>query len=244
MAPEPVLTDDQPVARPHAWVGFGLVLIALGAFAAGDTLNRLSAAWEFFAREWPVLLLVLAGVNVARSVFRLESVLAPGLLAMVALVALALRRGVATSTVLNVLLPAVVVIVGALLLLVSLWGRRKPMWTRFAVTGFVRAPAQVVGVVRPRVFLGELQVDFTRVIDVVDLRGESSGALIVHATVFLGCVRLVLPRNWSVGQVRTEGGLLVHLSEEPMPTYHDSNAPQKVDLRVLGVAGLVKVTWV
>jgi hypothetical protein len=126
-----VWRPNRPAARElRGRIWLGLALVVIGTFLIGDTAHRLERTWDLTGRWRPWALFGLAAANLVVSL-RVESMLAPGLLAFIAVVALAVRHGFAGSTVVDFVLPAVVAFAGA-------------------VTGRVEAPEQADDPLRPR----------------------------------------------------------------------------------------------
>lgn len=221
--------DHQPPRERRARSWLGLLLIGTGAFLAGDTVERLQLAWAFVERWWPWALLGLAFINLARSILRIESVLAPGLLAAVAAIVLALRHGIATHTVLDIALPLALTFAGAALLL-SIGAKSEKSWTRVLMTGRVAPTDPVTGVLRPRAVLGEVRVNLTTL-------KEPSGELTVHATAVLGHVHFEIPSAWHV-VVDAEGAVLTSLRDSKD---NGDESGRHVRLSILGFCGIVTV---
>jgi hypothetical protein len=204
-------------------------LVVVGMFLVGDTARRLDLAWTLVVQWWPWALLGLAAVNLVRSFLRLESLLAPGLLAAVAVVVIAMRQGVAGLVVIDYLVPAVLVVIGAALLL-SISSRGGLSWTRVLMTGTVDAPAAVTGVLRPRVILGELRANLA----VVE---PGDRTVTMNVTAIFGHVRIEVPRDWKV-ELHAEGSLLTSVRDRrPNPAH----AVATLRLHVLGIGGVVTI---
>ncbi|WP_434442206.1 hypothetical protein [Lentzea sp. E54] len=216
--------------RARIW--FGLPLIAAGAFLVGDAAQRLVSAWNFVGRYWPWLLLGLACLNLIRSLFRVESLLAPGLVAVVALTALALRSEVASSMILDWVLPVLIIVVGTTLLW-SVGARVRRSWTRVLSTGRVAAPEELPKRLRPRAIVGEIEVDF---------RAARSGEMDVdlEVTAVFGWVRIVVPRAWQV-ELGHQGVLLSKIVDRAAGEQGDPRE-RKLLLHVMGFCGIVSVS--
>lgn len=154
----PAVDHPQAPRERRARVWLGGILLLSGGFFLGDTVHRLGTAWEMFAHWWPWALITLAVVNLARSFLRVESLLAPGLLVLVAVVFLAARQGIQSDLVINFAVPLVAILAG-LALLVSIGSAAGKSWTRVLVTGRVTADEPVTTTLRPRAILGEVRVD-------------------------------------------------------------------------------------
>jgi hypothetical protein len=220
--------SGRAVREHRARIWLGLALVVVGTFLIGDTAHRWERAWDLVGQWWPWALLGLAAVNLAVSLMRLESVLAPGLLAFIGLVALAIRHGFAGNTVIDFALPAMVAFAGAVLLLSS-GAAAGTSWTRVLVTGRVEAPEQVHSPLRPRAILGEVKANLTT----VRSRGPS-----IWVTVVFGHVHLVVPKTWNV-TLNRDGALIVSI-RDPSPSGNDREA----SLRVMGFCGVVSVSRV
>ncbi|MFI7118854.1 hypothetical protein [Amycolatopsis sp. NPDC049868] len=207
--------------RARIWLGLPLAVV--GGYLLGDTSARFRLAWDAFTAWWPWILLGLAAFNLVRSVLRIETLLAPGLLSFAALLALGLRNGVA-APLMDVVVPIIVVLAGAALVL-SAGSRLGRSWTRILMTGRVVASESAAGVLRPRAILGELKVDLSPLT-------ESPGE--VQVTVVFGHVRLVVPAGWRLN-LRASGALLTPVRGVI------GTGPSEVQLRVLGFCGAVSV---
>lgn len=207
-----------------ARIWLGLPLAVVGGYLFGDTAARLYLAWSVFVAWWPWALLALAAANAMRSVLRLESLLAPGLLVFVALVALGIRHGTGARTLVDIVIPAVVALAGvALLLSAGSWLARS--WTRVLVTGRVTAREPVSGGLRPRAILGELDAD---------LSALTEPPTDVRVTAVFGHVRLTVPAAWRL-DLRATGALLTPVRGLIGP------GPHEMTLQVLGFCGVVSV---
>ncbi|MFC0541094.1 hypothetical protein [Kutzneria chonburiensis] len=227
------VVHPQPPRERRARVWLGGLLLLSGGFFFGDTLHRLDTVWVMLAQWWPWALIVLAVVNLARSFLRVESLLAPGLLVLVAVVFLAVRQGIEAGMVINFAVP-LVAILGGLTLLVSVGSAAGRSWTRILVTGRVEAVGPVTRTLRPRAVLGEVRVD---------LRGcpgrADGGPIVVHPTVLFGHVRLDVPKHW-VLTMKRDGALLTQIRD---PGTNPSEADRTVELEIfaLGFAGVISV---
>lgn len=227
LEPTPIAPPDRSgrELKTRIWIGFPLVVI--GGYLVGDTAARIQLAYDVFSAGWPWALLGLATANVLRSVLQLESLLAPGLLAFAALVALGFREGTAARTLVNVVIPAVVLMTGAVFLL-SAGSSLTKSWTRILVTGQVVAPGVVSGGLRPRAILGELKADLSL------LAAPPQEVLV---TAVFGHVRLTVPADWRLNLYAT-GAVLTPIRGLI------GIGPPEVQLRVLGFCGVVSVVRV
>ncbi|USX52482.1 hypothetical protein [Lentzea sp. HUAS12] len=224
-----ISVDTARELRARIW--FGLPLIAIGAFMVGDTARRLGQAWTFVGRYWPWILLGLACLNLVRSLFHVESLLAPGLLGVVALTALALRAEVASSVVLDWLLPLLVVLAGVSLLS-SVGARVRRSLTRVLSTGRVDLDGVLPEVLRPRAVLGDVRVDLTNA-------DEAATDVEVELTAVFGVVRLVVPKTWRV-ELQGQGVLLSRVSSSG-PREEPKDGTPTLLLHVMGFCGFVSV---
>lgn len=204
----------------------GLLLLAVGLFLLGNTGERLRLAWTVAERVWPWALLALAVLNLLRAVFRLESALAPGLLAFVAAVALAVRYEVPGQTFIDLILPAVVAMVGVALLRSG--GRADRSWTRVLITGRVEAPAAVDRRLRPSAVLCELHADLRPV----------SASCEVWVTAFFGHVRLTVPKDCYVN-LNTSGTLLTSIRDPERIGHRTKDDRAELNVRVWSFCGVV-----
>ncbi|MGH3913229.1 MAG: hypothetical protein ACRDTC_07450 [Pseudonocardiaceae bacterium] len=223
-SPSPIAAPNRSGRELKARIWLGLPLVVIGVYLLGDTVARLRLAGEFVAAWWPWALMALAAANGLRSVLQLESLIAPGLLAFAALVALGVREGIAAATLVNLAVPAVIALTGVgLLASVGSWLSRS--WTRILVTGQVVAPGVVPGVLRPRAILGELRVD---------LSALTTPPNDVQVTAVFGHVHLTVPAAWQLN-LRATGALLTSIRGLI------GTGPPEVKLRVLGFCGVVSV---
>lgn len=220
----PIAAPDRSGRELKARIWLGLSLVVIGMFLLGDTVARLRLAGDFLAAWWPWALVALAAANVLRSMLQLESLLAPGLLAFVALVALGVREGIAAATLVDFTVPAVIALTGVVLLSsVGSWLSRS--WTRILVTGQVVAPGVVSGGLRPRVILGELRAD---------LSALTTPPKDLQVTAVFGHMHLTVPAAWQLN-LHATGALLTSIRGLI------GTGPPEVELRVQGFCGVVSV---
>jgi hypothetical protein len=219
--------------RFRVWVGLGA--LALGSYAVGDTVDRMRAAAGWAATSWPWVLLALAAFNLLRSAVEVGSLIGPGLLAGAALAGLVATHGITDPALMNLALPAALVLGGAVLL-GSSRERRSDVWSRFLATGRVEAPAAVGARTQyrrltVRAVAGEIRADFTG--------STLDGGMAVHVTAIAGHVHLTVPRGWPVA-VRTTGMVLTRVTDTgPMDAVDEST--DGVGLHLLGVCGAVSL---
>lgn len=223
-ASAPITPPDRSSRELKARIWLGFPLVVIGVYLLGDTAARLRLAADFMAAWWPWALVALAAANVLRSVLQLESLLAPGLLVFVALVALGVREGVAAETLVNLAVPTVIALTGVVLL-VSTGSWLSRSWTRILVTGQVVASGVVSGGLRPRAILGELRAD---------LSALTTPPNEVQVTAVFGHVHLTVPAAWRLN-LRASGALFT-----PIRGLIGAGPPE-VELRVLGFCGVVSV---
>ncbi|WP_431960195.1 hypothetical protein [Actinacidiphila sp. bgisy160] len=226
-------TDRERGRRASPWLG--LCALALGSFAAGDTLHRVRAAVEWAHVWWPWLLLVLAVLNLVRSFVAVSSLIAPGVLAGIALVGLAHGHAVSGRVLVNVVLPASVALVGVAMLL-PFGGPEQGRWTRFLATGRIHGPGAIGERTRhPRLELravaGEIRADLTG--------SALDGDVTVHITAVAGHVHLTVPRSWPV-TVRTTGMVLTRVTDSGPRDAVDADSGG-VGLHLLGLGGAVSL---
>jgi hypothetical protein len=222
--------------RSRLWLG--LTVLAAGSFAIGDSAHRVRAAADCLLAWWPWLLLALALLNLLRSAITPGSLIAPGLLAAVALGGLAVAHGISTRTLADFVAPAVLILVGLALLLSSRESESN-RWTRILATGRVRTTNAVGSrtenpLVILRAVAGELRADLTG--------SFLDGSLTVQVTAVAGHVHLTIPRDWPV-TVRTAGTVLTRVSDmgPRKGTNTDTTAAREVGLHLLGLCGAVSV---
>ncbi|MFF3563312.1 hypothetical protein ACFYXS_25015 [Streptomyces sp. NPDC002574] len=219
--------------RFRVWVGLGA--LALGSFAVGDTVDRVRAAAGWAAAWWPWVLLALAAFNLLRSAVEVGSLIGPGLLVGAALIGLVAAHGIKDPALMNLALPGVLVLAGAVLLGPSR-GSRADVWSRFLATGRVYAPAAIGARTQHRrltvrAVAGEIRADFTG--------STLDGSMAVHVTAIAGHVHLTVPRNWPVA-VRSSGMVLTRVTDTG-PTDRVEEERDGVGLHLLGVCGAVSL---
>ncbi|MEV5721790.1 hypothetical protein AB0L41_48740 [Amycolatopsis mediterranei] len=220
--PEVPIGPSRRELKVRIWLGLPLAVV--GGYLCGDPAVRLQLAWGVLVVWWPLVLLALAVSNLLRSVLRLESLLAPGLLAFTAVVALSLRHDAATKALVDIALPAAVMLAGVALLL-STGSSLSKSWTRVLTTGRVVAHAGEPSDVRPAAILGELKVDLSTLV---------TPPQEMRVTAVFGHVDLTIPATWQL-DLRAEGAVLTAirgLTGTGLPA---------VTLRVLGFCGAVTV---
>lgn len=204
----------------------GLFLLAIGLFLLGNTEGRLRFAWQLVERWWPWALLALAVLNLLRSMFRVESVLAPGLVALVAAIAIAVRYEIPGRTFFDFVLPALVATAGVVLLRPV--GDRS--WTRVLLTGRVEAPVKTDNRLRPRALLCELRADLRPL-------STYSPSREVWVTAVFGHVRLTVPRECFV-ELDVSGTLLTPIRD---PSGNPQAREGTLKVRVLGLCSVVSL---
>ncbi|MEU4092761.1 hypothetical protein [Streptomyces sp. NPDC026673] len=229
-------TDRERGHRPSPWLG--LCALALGSFAAGDTMHRVRAAAEWAVTWWPWLLLVLALLNLVRSFVAVNSLIAPGILAAIALAGLASGHAVSGRVLVNIVLPVSLVLVGVVMLR-PFGGAEDARWTRFLATGRVDGPGAIGDRTRhPRLELravaGEIRADLTG--------SALDGDVTVHITAIAGHVHLTVPRNWPV-TVRTTGMVFTRVTDSGPRDAIDGDSGG-VGLHLLGLGGAVSLVRV
>ncbi|MFD8495703.1 hypothetical protein [Amycolatopsis sp. NPDC059657] len=215
------MRGDPGSLKAKIWIG--LPLAVAGGYLLGDTTARLRLAGEVLGTWWPWALLALAAVNLLRSTLRLESLLAPSVLAFAAVLGLALRDGVAARTLLDIVIPAVIAVTGMLLLL-SAGSGLAASWTRILTTG--RVVARSSDVLQPRAILGELKADLS----LLDTPPSA-----VRVTAVFGHVHLTIPDGWRVD---------LHSAGAPLTPIRGliGTGETEIRLRVLGFCGIVTVS--
>lgn len=220
--------------RSRLWLG--LTVLAVGSFTVGDTAHRVRAAMDWLSAWWPWLLLALALLNLLRSAITAGSLIAPGLLAAVALGGLAAAHDISTHTLTDLVAPTALIFLGLALLLSS---REKDShrWTRVLATGRVRTTGTLGSrtgnrQVILRAIAGEVRADLTG--SVLD------GSLTVQVTAVVGHVHLTVPSDWPV-TVRTAGTLLTLVSDTGPRASTEDDAAREVGLHLLGLVGAVSL---
>ncbi|MEU6340469.1 hypothetical protein ABZ883_05890 [Streptomyces sp. NPDC046977] len=223
-------------ARSRVWGG--LAVVAVGSFIAGDAVHRTRVVVEWATTWWPWALLLIAALNLFRSVSRTGSLIGPGLLTAVALTGLGVARGVAAHTVLNAVLPAALIVAGAILTLSVHSREQQDAWVCAFTTGHVVAPDEIGErtahpLLTARALAGDLRVDLTA--------SRIDGIVTVHATVVFGQVRLTVPRTWPV-KVHAPGSVLTRITDSgPRHEIETGSPAGVVTLHVLGACGAISV---
>ncbi|WP_043677135.1 LiaF transmembrane domain-containing protein [Streptomyces xylophagus] len=216
--------------RSRLWLGLAVLIV--GSFALGDSTHRVRAAADWLSSWWPWLLLALALLNLLRSAITPGSLIAPGLLAALALGGLAAAHGISARNLADFVAPAALIVVG-LALVLSSHETESHQWTRVLATGRVRTAdglgsrtdtSQVV----LRAIAGELRADLTD--------SFLDGSLTVQVTAVAGHVHLTVPRDWPV-TVRTAGTVLTRVSDTGPRAGTDADTAREVGLHLLGLAG-------
>jgi hypothetical protein len=220
--------------RSRMW--FGLTALATGCFTIGDGVHRIRGAADWAATWWPWLLLALALLNLLRTVIGVSSLIAPGLLAVVAVSGLALAHGISGRTLANLIIPAALVLVG-LALLFPFRTAHRHQWTRVLATGRVRTTDTVGSrTENPQVVLraiaGELRADLTG--------SFLDGSLTVQVTAVGGHVHLTVPRGWLV-TIRSAGTVLTRVTDTGPRDTATKAADDEVGLHLLGLCGAVSL---
>ncbi|MCK2217393.1 hypothetical protein MF672_026915 [Actinomadura sp. ATCC 31491] len=221
-------------ARVRLWLG--IAVLAIGCYLIGDVDHRLGVAWRLVSDWWPWAALGLAAINVGRGILRIESLLAPGLVAAVPLVALAVRYGVSPSVARDVILPGVLVLAGGSLAL-SLRTHREQQWTRVLSTGFVRVHDQLAPQVSAQAIVGELHLDLTGA-------QHPGGAAVPEIALgaVLGHVHLKIPRAWEVRLPEDGSHSSGWVRVNDSGTRTEQSSDYRVMLRLTGLLGVVTVS--
>lgn len=214
-------------SRTRMWGG--VLAVAVGCYAAGDSAHRLHAAAALAADWWPWALLGLAALNLLRSAVPVGSLIGPVLLTAVALAGLAASDGVARGTVADRVVPSALALAGAALLLSA---GRSALTTRVLSTGRVNIRKSPSGPLALRAVVGELHAD---------LSGTGHAGVVLHVTAIVGHVRLTVPRDALV-RIYDTGAVLTRIraAAEGEP----AESGQVFDIHVLGVCGAVSVVGV
>ncbi|MFI6459027.1 LiaF transmembrane domain-containing protein [Streptomyces sp. NPDC050528] len=223
-------TGGRSGQRSRLWLGLAVLIV--GSFALGDSTHRIRAAADWLSSWWPWLLLALALLNLLRSAITPGSLIAPGLLAALALGGLAAAHGISARSLTDFVAPAALIVIG-LALVLSSHEMESHRWTRVLATGRVRTAdglgshtdtSQVV----LRAIAGELRADLTD--------SFLDGNLTVQVTAVAGHVHLTVPRDWPV-TVRTAGTVLTRVSDTGPRAGADADTVREVGLHLLGLAG-------
>jgi hypothetical protein len=226
------VVSDAGQRRSARWLG--VVLLAAGSYLVGDPGRRLAAAWDLLAAWWPWALLALAVFNLFRTIVRVESLLAPGVLGLAGLLGLVLTHRIGASIVFDIAIPIALVTGGALLAL-SGDSPGRHSWTRVLFGKSARAPAFVQEPLRARAILTDLSVDLGS----IDWAAQQH-EVIIYVTAVLGRVELVVPQNREI-VLHAGRCLLTRISGPPVPG-DQPPAANKPRVHVLALCAIVRVS--
>ena len=167
----------------------GLALLGAGSFLIGGVGERLGLAGDLLKNWWPWVLLALAAINLGRTIVRAESLVAPGLLALVAIIGLAVGRPGAAPTIINLAIPGALVFVGGALALSYSCGT-PGHWVRVLTSSRVQFHDQVPQEITVWAIAGELRLDLA------GAELDTTQEVTIAVNVILGHVHLDIPRNW------------------------------------------------
>jgi hypothetical protein len=178
-----------PKRRMRLWAG--IAILGIGSYLIGGVDKRLELAGDLLKTWWPWVLLALAAINLGRAIVRVESMIAPGLLAMAAIIGLAIGRPEASPTIINLAIPAALILVGAVLALSYSCGT-SDRWVRVLTSGRVHINDQVPQEITVWAIAGELSLDLG------GAELDTTQEVTIAVNVILGHVHLDIPRNWPI----------------------------------------------
>lgn len=178
---------SRPKPRIRLWVG--LAFLGAGSYLIGAVDQRLELAASLLRSWWPWALLALAVINVGRTIVRAESLVAPGLIAIAAVIGLLTRRPETVSDTINLYIPGALIIVGILLAL-SYPYVRPNRWVRVLTSARVSVHDQLPQEITAWAIAGELRLDLT------GASLDTAKEITIVIKVILGHVRIDIPRNW------------------------------------------------
>jgi hypothetical protein len=169
----------------------GLVILGAGSYLIGGVDKRLELAAGLLRSWWPWALLALAAINLGRTIVRSESLIAPGLIALAAIIGLLARRPEAVSNIINLAIPGALILIGTLLAL-SYGCRRSDRWVRVLTSARVHIHDQIPQEITVWAIAGELRLDFA------GAGLDTTQEVTIAVKVILGHVHLDVPRNWPI----------------------------------------------
>lgn len=211
----------------------GLAILGAGSYLIGELEKRLELAEGLLKNWWPWALLALAVFNLGRTIVRVESLLAPGLIALVAIFGLIAGRPHTESTIINLAIPAVLILVGAMLAL-SYSCRRSDRLVRVLTTTRVHINDQLPQEITIWAIAAELRLDLAG----ADL--DMTQDITIAMNVILGHVHLDIPRNWQIrlpADPRSERLFLTRVKDTGVRSRHDCN--HSATLRLSGFCGAI-----
>jgi hypothetical protein len=194
-------------------------------------------AW--LTADWPWLILAFAVFNVLRSGILPASLIAPGLIAAVALGGLAASHRIRGVIPLGIAIPGLLLPLGVALLFSARPPMSRPGRTLVLLTGRIVGPS-VVGdrAACPRLtyraVVGEVRADLTE--SVLD------GAVAIVVTTIVGHVHLTVPHTWPL-VVQSTGTVLTRVTDTG-PRLTDPSETAGVELHLLGLSGAVTIVRV
>ena len=225
-----VISDTRPRnGGARLWLGVGALV--LGSYLIGDAGQRWRLLWSIVEHRWPWAVLGLAAFSFFRLWVRVESLVVPGVLALIALFGLGLGGRAQWGHLIRDTIGPAALIVGGVAMLLSLRLPSRPdqhRWIGVLVSGGRKAPEQVTGILRARVFFGEMHLDLTTI-------EQADEGIVLFVTVVSGVLFLRVPLDREI-KLHGEGALLTGFVE---PATAKSSDPNPIELHLLSFCGLV-----
>ncbi len=211
----------------------GLVILGAGSYLIGGVDKRLELAAGLLRNWWPWALLALAAINLGRTIVRPESLVAPSLIALAAMIGLVVGRPEAVSTITNLAIPGALILIGAALAL-SCDCRRSDRWVRVLTSARVHIHDQVPQEITIWAIAGELRLDLT------GAGLDTTQEVTIVVNVILGHVHLDIPRNWPIhlpADPRSDRLVLTRIKDIGVRTQQEGN--HGATLHLFGFCGAV-----
>lgn len=211
----------------------GLAFFGAGSYLIGGVDQRLELAASVLRSWWPWALLALAVINLGRTVVRAESLVAPGLIAIAAIIGLLARRPGAVSDIINFYMPGAFIIAGVLLAL-SYPYVRPDRWVRVLTSARVSIHDQLPQEITAWAIAGELRLDLA------GASLDTTREVTIAIKVILGHVRLDIPRNWPThlpSDPRSDHLILTKISDVGVRSQQEGD--HGVTLRLSGLCGAI-----
>lgn len=219
-------------SKPRVRLWAGLAILGAGSYLIGGADQRLELAGSLLRNWWPWILLALAAINLGRTILRATSLVAPSLIAIVALIGLLMRRSGISSNIENFYIPGALVVAGALLAL-SYGDSRSNRWVRVLTSARVRIHDQLPPEITAWAIAGELRLD---------LAGASldTQEVTIAIKAILGHVHIDIPRSWPThlpADPRSDHLILTKIEDIGVRSQQDGD--HGVTLRLSGFCGAI-----